>query len=161
VARVSKSLETPDLYYRHICDNGRNLRYNLQLHLNKNTCYLELTWTHSWTECLWRSSGLKLLISSQLLPTTNTIMEGKPWINQICKYDGEIRISSNKTGCQSSVLPSERWKWKQEETEALCDDVTKYRTQQAQATPSHPLKKHMFTAVPVYLQFVWLTVPNT
>lgn len=44
------------------------------------------------------------------------------------------------------------------ETEAFCDDVTKYGSQPVHATSSHPSEKHMFTAAPVHLQLVWLTV---
>jgi len=73
--------------------------------------------------------GWQLLLLS-VTPDHKTTRD-KPWINLILKYDGDAGISI-KQGCQSSVPPRKRCRWKQDKTEALCSDVTTYKTQPAQ-----------------------------
>jgi len=98
--------------------------------------------------------GCQLLLLS--VTPDHKITRDRPWINQILKYDGDAGISIRQ-GCQSSVPPRKRWRWKQDKTEALCSEETTYKTQPAQP-PSVFYKT--YAVVRTYIQCNGLPSPT-
>jgi hypothetical protein len=120
---IQNSYTPFDLYQWHICNTGWNLRHNLKLHLNKNACYFDVT--HSWYGSCWFSAlevnSFYLNYFRPQIPSRKASLGLATAENTTAKSEYQIM----KQDCQS-LSPTERAAEINKDTEALCDDVTKY-----------------------------------